>query len=195
MTADESPVAEVEVGEYDGTFAVVSGVVAAVVAAAAVFFLVRGVSLDLSDKASYAEQLRTIAVVAAVCVGVVLLAAGTWLAALEVRGRQRARAVTVRPAAAGLAADEVAGAVAKVLESASKMRGTVAVLVAGTALMLGALWAVGQPADGGDRPTPEAPALRRGGPPAGPRAAPGGGGPRNGPRRSTTTTAAAPSGG
>jgi hypothetical protein len=146
-----SGVVDVEIGEYDSAFAYLTLVVIVGLAILALFVLTHEVHLGLPsltakkpNTGTYAERLRAYAVVGVVCAGFFALAVGTWLAAMEVRGRLRRRTITL-PATAdhrGLAED-----VSKVLDSASKLRSTIAVLVAGVALLLGALWAVGQTPD------------------------------------------------
>jgi hypothetical protein len=145
--APDKGVSEIEIGEYDKAFARASGIVFAVLAIAGLFLLIRDVSLELPGltgdaptSGTYSERLRAFAVIGSLGMGIPLLAAGAWLASLEVRGRLR-RPVTVTLASDTEAKRGAIDEVSKVLDSATKLRGTVAVLVAGTALILGTLWA------------------------------------------------------
>jgi hypothetical protein len=141
----------VAIGEYDPAFSITSLVVVALATVATVILLRRGLSLRLPSitdaipaSGTYAERVRAYAVVAVTCAGIFALGFGAWLAALEVRGRLR------KSSAPKIVVSDDRGLVdeiPKILESASKMRGTVAVLVAAVALLLGSLWAVGQTPD------------------------------------------------
>lgn len=141
-------VVETSVGEFDPAFAYVTLAIFGAAIGAALILLNQNISLslpkltDVPKSGTYAERLRTYAVVAAVCAGVFALGVGTWLAALEVRGQLR-KTVTV-PADAGEETRGLTEEFSKILDSASKLRGTVAVLVAGVVLLLGALWSVGR---------------------------------------------------
>ena len=141
---------ELEVGEYDWKFAAAAGIAILTVTVVGIALLTQSVSLrlpGLSGNApatgTYEERVRGFVVIVVVCIGMFALAIGMWLAALEVRGRLRKERKVEVPAVA--VADGGRGALedaAKFLDAASKLRGTVAVLVAATALLLGALWAV-----------------------------------------------------
>jgi hypothetical protein len=163
------PVSELAVGEYDPQFALVAGATLGFLAVL-VILLLNGFVAD-THGGSAAEQLRLVAVTGAMYVGALLLAAGAWLAAIETRGRARRVAVSARSAPhRGATAEDVG----KVLDAARRLRGTIAVLAAGTALLLGALWTVGRasipaPAPAGATSPPTAPA------PAAPATTPPGG--------------------
>jgi hypothetical protein len=150
---------EIEVGEYDPKFAAAAGGVIGALAIIGIVAFVSQASIKLpnieqtiDDVAAYSSRLRGLAVVASLGTGVVLLAIGSWLASLEVRGRLRAQRTVTLPAAAG--SRGTMEDAAKLLEAASKLRGTIAVLASGAALFLGALWAVGT----ADDPPSSAPA-------------------------------------
>lgn len=171
LKTEDSPssppaVVEVEKGEFDANFAIATGSVLGLIALIGVALLVGNVSVDLptlnADTApksgSYAERVRTVAVVTGLLAGVVALAAGIWLAALEVRGRLRkpeeaagARVTldteTIDPKAIGGVVEGAFKEGAKVLDAASKLRGTVAVLVVAALLLFGAMWTTGRPSE------------------------------------------------
>ena len=151
---------EIEPGQWDWAFAVVTGVVVAVATAVALYALTRNIHLKLPPKPgksaaapTYSEALRASVVIGVLCLGVVTVALGVWMAGLEGRGRLR-RTVTVTPVPIpvdegkrGALTDPAAvlDGASKIIDSASKLRGTIAVLVVGAVLILGTLWSVGQP--------------------------------------------------
>lgn len=151
---------EIEPGQWDWAFAVVTGVVVAVATAVALYALTRNIHLKLPPKPgksaaapTYSEALRASVVIGVLCLGVVTVALGVWMAGLEGRGRLR-RTVTVTPVPVpvdegkrGTLTDPsaVLDGASKIIDSASKLRGTIAVLVVGAVLILGTLWSVGQP--------------------------------------------------
>lgn len=148
---------EIEVGEYDRGFAVLAGLGIAVLTAVALCTLLKDINLEFpaGDSAppkgvSYLERLRGFAVVAATSAGIVALGIGSWLAALEVRGRLKK---VIRPAAKDK--DRAFGVTdpSELVKVLSKLRGTVAVLVAAVTLLLGALWTTGRTPGAAD-PTP-----------------------------------------
>lgn len=151
---------EIEPGEWDAAFAWVTGVVVAVAAAVALYALTRNIQFKLPPTPSksaaaptYSEALRAIVVIGVLCLGIVSVALGVWMAGLEGRGRLR-RTVTVT--SVPIPVDEgkrgalpdpaaVLDGASKIIDSASRLRGTIAVLVVGVVLILGTLWSVGQP--------------------------------------------------
>ena len=159
-TATPPGTIQVEPGEWDWAFAVVTGVVVAAATAVALYALTRNIHLKLPPKPgksaaapTYSEALRASVVIGVLCLGVVTVALGVWMAGLEGRGRLR-RTVTVTPVPVpvdegkrGTLTDPsaVLDGASKIIDSASKLRGTIAVLVVGAVLILGTLWSVGQP--------------------------------------------------
>jgi hypothetical protein len=153
-TAETEPqgVAEVEIGEYDREFTWLSFGVIIALTVGGLFFAFKDLNLRLPGKSdtvttgTFAERLRTLAVVVALSLGIVATGFGIWLAGLEVRGRLRARAKLSGPA--GLTENDKRGAIDKasdIITAASKARGTIAVMLAAVAFIVGALWAVGHP--------------------------------------------------
>jgi hypothetical protein len=154
--SDGGKPAELEVGEYDGAFTYITLAVVAAVTAVGLYVLATSSAIELPglnakapEFGTFAERLRTFVVVAVLIAGIAALAVGGWLAALEVRGRLR-RTVKLPQAAAERAATID---VPKILDSASKLRGTIAVLASAVALLLGALWTVGRTPSPSDNST------------------------------------------
>jgi hypothetical protein len=146
-------VVDVEVGEYDGRFA---GVVAAIFTVLALAVLwsvsnaaIRGFewgSADSTQAGSYAERSALMGMSLLIAVGSVVLLAGAALAALEVRARQRRTRESARPRGVSESLDKVPA----ILERAGNLRATIAVLVAGVAVLgLAVLVAVYGPEPGG----------------------------------------------
>lgn len=145
-------VVEAEIGEYDAKFAYVTLAVLVGLTVSVLFLLTKGMGLRLPGLAAeapksgtYGERLRAYAVFATASGGLVALGLGCWMAAIEARGRLRRKVSLSAPAATG--SRGVAEEAAKILDAASRLRGTIAVIVAAVVLMLGALWAVGQAPD------------------------------------------------
>lgn len=156
--AQASAVSEVKVGEYDGAFAAWAGAVLTVLTAVGLILLARSISLRFPaldspppNAISYLEQLRGFAVVAATYAGIIALAVGAWLAALEVRGRLSLRKRTL--VTRGVTPSRGPLDVVEILNASSKLRGTIAMVVAAVALLLGALWTTGR-FPGAASPTP-----------------------------------------
>jgi hypothetical protein len=154
-TGDKT-VVDVEVGEFDPLFTVISGAIFATFAVLVVLFahsIIEKVGVppfqlltaEQIPLGSWTERIGAVVVLATTTVGTVLLLIGAWLAALEVRGRLRRkdeqgktiRAVSVKKGLALPSAEDLA----KVMDAAGKLRGTIAVLFAGVAILLGSLWA------------------------------------------------------
>lgn len=151
----EAKVKEVNVGEYDPVFAYASLVAVVILASMALVFLNGNITVELPrltgnapESGTYAERIRAYAVVAASTAGLLALLVGAWLAAVEVRGRVRRTVAVTAPSADPAASGRgTAEDVSKILEAASRVRGTIGVLVSAVALLFGALWAVGQSPD------------------------------------------------
>ncbi len=151
--AAPASVIEAEVGEWDPKFARTTGIVLGLLALLVVgllFWIVTFPNPSGKNGApTYAEHLRAVVATMAFALGSLILLTGVFMAALEVRGRLRKVTLTkVEAPAAGrhaVGAEAALEAVPKILDAASKLRGTVAVLAVGTALILGSLWSVGQP--------------------------------------------------
>jgi hypothetical protein len=148
-------VVEPNVGEFDPkfsawTFAVVA--VFSLLVLIGIAILITNIELPgkgavvgkYAPNGTWAERAATVITFIALGVGVITLLLGVWLAAIETRGRLRnmalIQAATAPGSERGLGADQLK-AVSEVLDSASKMRGAIAVLVAGTAIILGSMWA------------------------------------------------------
>ena len=159
--ADPAPpagVVDVEVGEYDGRFA---GVVAAIFTALALTVLwtvsnaaVRGFewgATDTTPAGTYTERASLVVVALLIGIGSVVLLAGSALAALEVRARQRRARTAGGPRGVSESLDKIPA----ILERAGNLRATIAVLVCGVAVLgLAVLVAVYGP-DPGEATTPE----------------------------------------
>lgn len=163
--AGAAQVVEVSVGEYDPTFAVVSGAVIAVVTLIGLILIAMSTdfgTLTGDDAVPYNQRLLAGTAVCMFGAGIVAAGIGTWLAALEVRGRLRKpdghASVTVRttlsqPAGFNSLADGSASAgeelaaastdtvttaleqAPKVLAAAGNIRGTIAVMLIAAALI------------------------------------------------------------
>ncbi|WP_406048116.1 hypothetical protein [Kribbella sp. NBC_00889] len=143
--AEEQPkpdttVAEVAPGEYDPKFALISGIaagLAAVLTGGLLVYLLLDIDLPgtisiVGDNqqvtGTWAQRFSGILALVLVVIGAILIFGGLWLAALETRGRLRAQqAIAERGALDG---------VAEVLDKAKGLRGTIAVLAAGVAILV-----------------------------------------------------------
>jgi hypothetical protein len=144
--AEEEPpkpgdvVAEVAPGEYDPRFALISGIAAAVAAVLVVLLLtVLMFGIDLPGTVStvgdnqqitgtWAQRFSGVLALILAAIGAIIIFGGLWLAALETRGRLRAQQ-------AGADRGALDG-VAEVLDKARLLRGTIAVLAAGVAILV-----------------------------------------------------------
>lgn len=137
---DEDKVAEIAPGEYDPKFALISGIAAAVAAVLVVLLLtVLMFGIDLPGTVStvgdnqqitgtWAQRFSGVLALILAAIGAIIIFGGLWLAALETRGRLRAQqAIAERGALDG---------VAEVLDKARLLRGTIAVLSAGVAILV-----------------------------------------------------------
>ncbi len=146
-------VLEPKVGEMDPVFAYVT---LAVLGVFALVFLiiawhtVASITLPqvngVHHRAAYgswSERIASIVSILALAVGTVVIFIGAWLGALETRGRLRQRTQTAKlfqsHAAGGLTSAELAN-LSDILDKASKLRGAIAVVVAGTLIVLCSLW-------------------------------------------------------
>ncbi|MFC0624127.1 hypothetical protein [Kribbella deserti] len=142
-------------GEYDAQFARLTGIAAVVVAGVVgIIFTVILAKIEIPSAVVGGDQQvvgtvgqRTAALlaVALALIGVLLLIFGTWLAALETRGRlhtgvepARTRAITAQgqPGAVGPLVTAAGEAAAKVIDSARGLRGTIGVLLCGVAVII-----------------------------------------------------------
>ncbi len=145
-------VVDVQVGEYDGRFAGVVAGIFTILAVAVIWTIsnaaVRGFewgATDTTPAGTYTERTTLMVMSLLIAVGSVVLLAGAALAALEVRARQRRRA-TGGSRGPSVALDKVP----EILERAGNLRATIAVLVAGVAVLgLAVLVAVYGPEPGG----------------------------------------------
>jgi hypothetical protein len=142
---------ETQVGEYDKAFAKASGAVLAgfaVAFALAVAWAIGwampfglGILKVLTEKpyfGTWGERTATVAQVMVMGLGAIVVLAGVWMAAMEVRGRQRSILVPIT--GTGLdnrdASTEVIGAFSKLAKDLKGARGTIATLVIGAILVL-----------------------------------------------------------
>lgn len=165
----DDSVLEVKPGRYDSAFARATGLVALCLAAAVLVISVvalvkfgNGIGARTVPKGEtlngpFESRASAVVILIATAIAALLLIAGSWLAALETRGRLRAQVTSTRQrgvAERGPLADALKE-VPAILSSAAKMRGTIAVLVSGVAVLLGALWATTRLVDpGGTSPQP-----------------------------------------
>lgn len=146
---------EVEVGEFSWVFTIITGLISLALAGA-VAWVVAEIIFDIKlpnlgthtkdqiPNGTWTERTGSIVILIAAGVGTIVLALGTWFAGLEVRGRLRRPSKGEKPKT-GIAvtkgALDVVTKLPEVLAEAAKLRGTVAVIVAGALILIGALWA------------------------------------------------------
>ncbi|MGW1341403.1 hypothetical protein ACWCOV_10155 [Kribbella sp. NPDC002412] len=136
----DDKVTETEAGEYDARFAWISGVSAAGAALLTLILLavvlfgidlpapVSTVAENQQVTGTWSERFAGILALVLAVIGAILVFGGLWLAAMEARGRLRAQvAVKVRGPLDG---------VPEVLDKARMLRGTIAVLCAGVAILV-----------------------------------------------------------
>ena len=150
-----SPVTEIEVGEMDRPFALISLLVLGAFAGVIVFIAWRIVSrialpasTVVADDAivfgTWAERSASIVYIVALAGGLVILLVGAWLAAIETRGRLRIHTDVVaidpktgkRSSLDAQSADAIGG----VLGKARRFRGAIAVVIAGVLIIGFAVW-------------------------------------------------------
>jgi hypothetical protein len=149
----DQKVVEVEVGEFSRAFAVLSFiplfvVIVGVVGLAGWIGLQVGIpaltystgdEVALVPLGTISERVGAVVVLVTTAVGTALLLFGTWFAALEVRGRLRLNPkVGVKSLGVPISLKDLA----PIVDAASKLRGTIAVILAGTLVLLGSLWGV-----------------------------------------------------
>ncbi|MFI7067351.1 hypothetical protein ACIBL3_40605 [Kribbella sp. NPDC050124] len=135
----DDKVSETAPGEYDPRFTWISGLSAAGAALLTVILLavvlfgidlpapVSTVADDQQVTGTWAQRFAGILALVLAVIGAVLVFGGLWLAALEARGRLRTQLAVERGALDG---------VPEVLDKARLLRGTIAVLVAGVAVLV-----------------------------------------------------------
>ena len=150
---DDGSVSEVEVGEMDKPFAYVSLLVVAAFSAAIIWVSWRIVSrIALPASAvieknaetfgTWDERSASIVHILALAGGLVTLLVGAWLAAIETRGRLRIPTVAVNSQTGerGQIDAKTAEAVGAILGKARRLRGAIAVVVAGVFVVGFAVW-------------------------------------------------------
>ena len=164
---DDSP-AEIEVGELDRPFAYLTFfflVLPVTVAAGwAVWSVVSRVLLpdagaqipdDVMLDGTYGQRVATIVLIIAAGFGGIVLTIGAWLAAIETRGRLRARlrgGPSTKGADTGVGAAELEK-IPGILREARRLRGTISVIIAGSLILALAVWGVN--ALTGSAPSPD----------------------------------------
>ncbi|MCU1476628.1 MAG: hypothetical protein JWQ64_1321 [Subtercola sp.] len=150
---------EVAIGEWDGPFAYVTlgliSVFALAVIAIAYSIVVR---IALPESAAsfvttpeniyvdgrWSARIEALVILLTITISVIMLSLGTWLAAIEVRGRQRRRATSagltvVDRGLIGSVAPETITALTGLVKELRSVRGTIMVLIVGGALLAGCL--------------------------------------------------------
>lgn len=142
-------VAEVKPGVYDRGFAIAVLVLFLLGAAliAAFFFTSSSSSTvkPLAEKPDYEAQVLAVSTLFALAVGGLVLLAGAAMAALEVRGRltkEPAPSPSVRAAGTAETIKEAFAGAANLMSEARTVRGTVLVILAGTAIVMASLFFV-----------------------------------------------------
>lgn len=169
--ANQESVKETSIGDYDKFFTYITLALVAVACSAILWTVgtvIRRISLPetVTDDAevfgTWSERAGSITTLLALGAGMVLLVLGAWLAALETRGRLRLRMTSGgsdkgTPRGADLSAS--IKALAEVIEKFKTVRGSIAVLIAGTFVVAAACWSVASMAserlaEGTDAATP-----------------------------------------
>lgn len=153
--ADDKP-SELEVGEFDRDFAFRTLIALGVISAAVIvgiWFVISRVLLpapgvfipqDQVVDGSFGQRAAFIVLIIGAGVGGITLAIGAWLAAIETRGRLRANLKgneAGKGDGAGVAAAELAE-VANIIDKARRLRGSLAVVIAGGLIVALSMWGV-----------------------------------------------------
>lgn len=150
------------IGEWSRGFAWVTGITAAVLYIVVVGAVIqRLVDIGVPDQVlnvgenqeisgTFGESLAATLLLLGVALGALLTVFGGWMAALEVRGRMTSKPVV---APVGVARGPEGVDIPGMIDKAAKLRGTVATLLAGVAIMLGVVWGAGKLADEETPPT------------------------------------------
>lgn len=159
---------ELEVGEFDRDFALQTLIVPAVISVAIVagiWSVISRVLLpapgalippDQVVDGTFGQRAAFIVLVIGAGVGGITLAIGAWLAAIETRGRLRANLQgkdAGKGDGAGVAAAELAE-VANIIDKARRLRGSMAVVVAGFLIVALSMWGVRPMASTPEMPSP-----------------------------------------
>jgi hypothetical protein len=153
--ATEDKPSELEVGELDRTFAYVTlgfVVLIAIAVGLVVWSVVSRITLpaavlaeDQLPNGTFGQRAGSIVLVFGAGIGAVLVTLGAWLAAIETRGRLRAsikERTDDKGADVGVAEPELK-AVAEIIDKARRLRGSMAVVIAGFFILAISMWSVG----------------------------------------------------
>lgn len=166
---DDGP-SELEIGELDRPFAYVTLVFVAAVAAAigaAVWSVISRVELpgpgvvfstDQVVDGTFGQRAAFIVLINGAGIGGITLAIGAWLAAIETRGRLRAPVKAGAPskgAGVGVEAAEL-DAIANIVDKARRLRGSMAVVIAGGVVLAISMWGVIPMSRAAPEPSPTA---------------------------------------
>lgn len=148
----EDSVKETAIGNYDAAFTYVVlalALVACVAISWATWSVIQKIQLpevggvtDAPIFGTWSERTGAITFLVALAAGVVMLLTGAWLAALETRGRLRLRLPPASPDDVGRGeVSDSLNALANVADKFKTVRGSIAVLLVGAAVVGSALWA------------------------------------------------------
>jgi hypothetical protein len=148
---------EIEVGELDRTFAYITLSFVVLITAAICFAVWSVVSRITFSPAgtlvaksqvidgSFGQRAALVVLIITAAVGAVVLLVGAWLAALETRGRLRARIVGESSKGSGVAAaldSPALDSLAKVIEASRRIRGSIAIVLSGAVILALSIWGV-----------------------------------------------------
>ncbi|WP_157157573.1 hypothetical protein [Diaminobutyricimonas sp. LJ205] len=163
----ESKPSELEIGELDRPFAYVTLAFVVLLSAAVGITVWSVISRVLLPSAgalvaedelvdgSFGQRMASIVLVIGAGFGGIVITIGAWLAAIETRGRLRApiKGAATKGASEGLAKDELE-AIAKIMDAARRLRGSIAVVLSGFFILAISMWGMNAMTAGTPTPVP-----------------------------------------